>query len=182
MTKPCTHSAAARKNVAKMVAAVHADILQHLCSSSEIQYGYRHCTHYHVTPEMSQDVHSMGPWLLTWWFHWSICSATSRGQCNFTMNSEGGRSWDSVVCIANGYRREDRGSWSSSPCRVKNFLFSMYSRPALGPNQPCIQWVLGALSLGVKRPGCEADRWPPTSAKVMKIWFYTSTPPYVFMV
>jgi hypothetical protein len=31
------------------------------------------------------------------------------------------------------------------------------SRSALGPTQPPIQWVLGALSLGVKRPGREAD-------------------------
>jgi len=32
------------------------------------------------------------------------------------------------------------------------FLFATASRPALGPTQPPIQWVLGALSLGVKRP------------------------------
>jgi hypothetical protein len=32
------------------------------------------------------------------------------------------------------------------------------SRTALGPTQPPIQWVSGALSLGVKRPGREADR------------------------
>jgi hypothetical protein len=31
------------------------------------------------------------------------------------------------------------------------------SRPALGPIQPPIQWVSGALSLGVKLPGREAD-------------------------
>jgi hypothetical protein len=34
----------------------------------------------------------------------------------------------------------------------------------------------GALSLGVKRPGCEVDRSPPTSAEVKKMWIYTSTP------
>jgi hypothetical protein len=37
------------------------------------------------------------------------------------------------------------------------FLFTTASRTALGPTQPPIQWVSGALSLGVKRPGCEAD-------------------------
>jgi hypothetical protein len=37
------------------------------------------------------------------------------------------------------------------------------------------------LSLGVKRPGREADHSPPTSAEVKKTWIYTSTPPYVFM-
>jgi len=35
----------------------------------------------------------------------------------------------------------------------------------LGPTQPPIHWIPGALSLGVKRPGHEADRWPPFSAK-----------------
>jgi hypothetical protein len=70
---------------------------------------------------------------------------------------------------------------SSSPCRVKNFLFSTSSRPALGPTQPRIQWVPGALSPRVKKPGREADHWPPTSAEVKKTWIYTSTPPYGFM-
>jgi hypothetical protein len=46
---------------------------------------------------------------------------------------------------------------SSSPGWVNNFLFSKSSRPALGSTEPPIQWVLGALSPGVKRPGREAD-------------------------
>jgi hypothetical protein len=33
----------------------------------------------------------------------------------------------------------------------------------------------GALSPGVKRPGSEADRSPPTSAEVMTMWIYLST-------
>jgi hypothetical protein len=37
-------------------------------------------------------------------------------------------------------------------------------------------------SLGVKQLGHEADHWPPTSAEVKKIWVYTSTPPYFFVV
>jgi hypothetical protein len=49
------------------------------------------------------------------------------------------------------------------------FLFITGSRPALGPTQPRIQWVPGVLSLGVKRPGREADHSPPSSAKV-KEW------------
>jgi hypothetical protein len=68
----------------------------------------------------------------------------------------------------------------SSPSRVKNFLFPMPFRPALGSTQPPIQWVLGALSPGLKRPGREVDHSPPTSSKVKKMWIYTSTPPYVF--
>jgi len=39
-------------------------------------------------------------------------------------------------------------------------------RPALGPTHPPIQWVPEALSLGVKRPGHEADLSPPSSAEV----------------
>jgi hypothetical protein len=57
---------------------------------------------------------------------------------------------------------------SSSPDRGKHFLFSMSPRRILGPNQPPIQWVRKALSLGVKRPGPEADDSPPTSAEDKK--------------
>jgi hypothetical protein len=46
------------------------------------------------------------------------------------------------------------------------FLFTTAFRTALGPTQPPIQWVLGALSLGIKRPGREADHSPPSSAEV----------------
>jgi hypothetical protein len=69
----------------------------------------------------------------------------------------------------------------SSPGRVKNFHFSMSSRPPMGSIQPPIQWVPGALSPGVKRPGSETDHSPPTSAEVKKMWIYTSTPLYAFM-
>jgi len=31
-------------------------------------------------------------------------------------------------------------------------------------------WVLGALSPGVKWPGCEADHSPAPSAKVKNVW------------
>jgi hypothetical protein len=46
------------------------------------------------------------------------------------------------------------------------FLFTTASRMALGPSQPPIQWVPGALSPGVKRLGREADHSPPSSAAV----------------
>jgi hypothetical protein len=70
---------------------------------------------------------------------------------------------------------------SSSPGRVKNFIFSTLSRPALGSTQAHIQWVTEALSPGVKRPGHEADYSPPTTAEVKKQWIYISTLPYAFM-
>jgi hypothetical protein len=71
---------------------------------------------------------------------------------------------------------------SSCPSKVKNFHFSTLSRPALGPIQPPIQWVPGALSFGVKWQEYEANHSPPTSAEVKKTLIYTSTTPYVFMV
>jgi hypothetical protein len=46
------------------------------------------------------------------------------------------------------------------------FLFTTASRTALGLTQPPIQWIAGALSLGVKRPGREADHSPPSRAEV----------------
>jgi hypothetical protein len=55
------------------------------------------------------------------------------------------------------------------------------SRTALRPTQPPIQCVRGALSLGVKRPGRDADHSSPSSAEVKNAWSYTSTPQYVFI-
>jgi hypothetical protein len=72
------------------------------------------------------------------------------------------------------------GGESLSPGRVKNFHFSISSRPALGSTQPPIKWVGGPFP-GVKWQGREADHSPPTSAEVKKMWIYTSTPQYVFM-
>jgi len=46
------------------------------------------------------------------------------------------------------------------------FLFLL----ALGPTQRPIQWVSGALSLGGKRPGREADHSFPSTTEVKKAW------------
>jgi hypothetical protein len=57
------------------------------------------------------------------------------------------------------------------------FLFAAALRPLLGPTQPPIQWVPGALSLGVKRLGCEADHSPPSSAEVKEcVELYVHSP------
>jgi hypothetical protein len=68
-----------------------------------------------------------------------------------------------AIGLPTGYGLDEKGGRISSPGRMKNFLFSTSSRPALGLTQPPIQWVPGALSPGVKQPGCEADHSPPTS-------------------
>jgi hypothetical protein len=88
---------------------------------------------------------------------------------------------DSEVGIAIGYGLDNRRVGVPSPGRVKNFLFSKSSRPALRSTQPPIQWVPGALSPGIERLGREADHSPPASAAVMKMFIYTSIPPYAFM-
>jgi hypothetical protein len=66
--------------------------------------------------------------------------------------------------MALGYGLDDRGFGSRQGLGI--FLFTTASRPALGPTEPPIRWVLGALFLGVKRSGCEADFAPPSSVDV----------------
>jgi len=62
-------------------------------------------------------------------------------------------------------------------------IFSSPLRPERlwGPTQPPIQWVPGAASLGLERPGREADHSPPSRAEIKNACSYTSTPQYVFM-
>jgi hypothetical protein len=77
------------------------------------------------------------------------------------------RSQDSIVSLANGYELDDRGVRVQVP--VESRIFSPLCRPdRLFPRG--------------KAAGCEADHSPPASAKVMKMWIYTSTPPYALMV
>jgi hypothetical protein len=101
---------------------------------------------------------------------WTIPSVPERTLYPPNHNS---RNRDGVAGIAIGR--------SSSPGRIKNFLFSTSSRSALGFTQPPIQRVPGALSSEVKQPGREADQSPPANVEIKKMWLYTSTPPYAFM-
>jgi hypothetical protein len=59
-------------------------------------------------------------------------------------------------------------------------FFSSPPRPDRA-HQPPIQWVPGALSLGVKRPGREANQSPPSSAEVKYEWALPPLPLYPFM-
>lgn len=47
------------------------------------------------------------------------------------------------------------------PVEVRLFFVSF--RPVLGPSQPTVQWVPAAVSLRVKRPGCDANHSLPFS-------------------
>jgi hypothetical protein len=86
------------------------------------------------------------------------------------------KSRDSSVGIALGY-----GVLGFDSRRgLGSFLFTTLSKTALGPTQPPIQWVPGALFLGDKRPRREADHSPPSSVEV-KEWVelyvrYPNTP------
>jgi hypothetical protein len=89
--------------------------------------------------------------------------------CGFNGELQYRASQDSVVDIATGYELDAKGR-SSSPGKVKNFLFSTSSRPALRPTQLPIQLVPETLSQVVKRQGREAVHSPPASAEVKKMW------------
>jgi hypothetical protein len=85
---------------------------------------------------------------------------------------------DSSVGITRGFELEGPQGRSSSPDRVKNFPFSMTSRPAL---EPPIQWIQDRFPRGVNWSRRDDDS-PPSSTEIKKTWVYISTPPYAFVV
>jgi hypothetical protein len=72
------------------------------------------------------------------------------------------------VGVALGYGLEDRGPGI--------FLFTTASRTALKPTQPPVQWVPGALSLGVK-----LTTHLHLVSRSKNAWSYTSNPQYALM-
>jgi hypothetical protein len=65
--------------------------------------------------------------------------------------------------------------WSVNAINTANTLVCH-----LGPTQPPIYWSPGSLSLGVKRPGREADHSPPSSAEVkerVELYFHSPNTP-----
>jgi hypothetical protein len=79
----------------------------------------------------------------------SVCPSRIRGLSDVNTEWIWGPYWlsvrsrDSSVFLATGYGLDNQGDGISSPSRVKNFHFSIWSRPALGSIQPPIKWVPG---------------------------------------
>jgi hypothetical protein len=80
-----------------------------------------------------------------------------------------------------GYELYDRPSIPDRD-RKRFYYFATASRPALGPNQPPIKWLPGALSPAVKRPSSECHHSSLCTAELKKAWSNTATPYYFFMV
>jgi hypothetical protein len=70
---------------------------------------------------------------------------------------------------------------SFRPCRLRPQFVHNGSVPFAASTQPPVQWVPGTLSLGVKRPGREADHSPPSCTEFKECLELTSTPQYAFM-
>jgi hypothetical protein len=74
------------------------------------------------------------------------------------------------VGIAQWYSSGLRAGWSgvrvSVRAMINFFLLVIMSRPAMGSTQSPTQWVPGALSWGVKRPGRAAHYSLPSSTEV----------------
>jgi len=61
--------------------------------------------------------------------------------------------------------------------RVAASMFHHRIQNGSGPHPVSNPMGTRGLSLGVKRPRCEADHLPPSSAEVKNAWTYDSTPP-----
>jgi hypothetical protein len=64
-----------------------------------------------------------------------------------------------------------------SQWRLGIFLFTTTSRMALGPTQPPIQWVPGAVSLGESGRDVKLTTHLHLVQRSKNEWSYTSTPP-----
>jgi hypothetical protein len=86
-------------------------------------------------------------------------------------------SWDSSVSIATAM------CWMAGvqfPAEREIFLYSIVSRPALGPTQLPTKWYQGPFPPGIEWPGCGADHFHlvPRSRRV-ELYLHS---PYVFIL
>jgi hypothetical protein len=86
---------------------------------------------------------------------------------------------DSAVCTATGYGQDGREIGVQVPVRAR--FFSFLRRPDQFWGH-LASYLMGTESSfpGLELPRSDADHSPPTSAGVIYIWIYISTPPYVF--
>jgi hypothetical protein len=91
------------------------------------------------------------------------------------------KSRDSSVGIALGYGLDDRGSRDRFPAGVGNFPLHHRVQNGSEATQPPIKWVPGALFLGTKRPGREADHSPHLVPRSKNAWSMHALPQYTFM-
>jgi hypothetical protein len=75
-----------------------------------------------------------------------------------------------------GYGLDDRGGGGRVSTGAGN-LSHPHIKTASWAHSASYPLGTGALSLGVKRPGREADRSTLFNAEVKDAWIYTSTPP-----
>jgi hypothetical protein len=91
------------------------------------------------------------------------------------------RSWDSVVVIGTGYGPDDRKFGVRIPIGSRILSSPLHPDQLWGP-PASYKMGTGALSPGIKRLRREDGYSPPTIAEVKKMWIYSFTPPYAFMV
>jgi hypothetical protein len=91
--------------------------------------------------------------------HWSSFSSATDTIRGYIRAYSGSRDSSAL-----GYGLNDRVFESRQG--LESFLSTTASRPALGPTQSPIQWLSGAVSLGIERPESDAEHSPPSSAEV----------------
>jgi hypothetical protein len=88
----------------------------------------------------------------------------------------------SAISIATDYRLNDQEVGVRALVGAGIFISPCRPDRLSGPPSLLSNGYGGVLSLSLMLPGREADHSLPTPAEVKKIWIYTSTPLYVFMV
>jgi hypothetical protein len=90
-------------------------------------------------------------------------------------------SWNKAVCIATGFGLDGREVVVRFPA-VAKFSNINLVHTVSGAHPAYYAMGTGDSFPEVKWSGREADYSPPTSAEVKKVWIYTSTLTYAFMV
>jgi hypothetical protein len=88
---------------------------------------------------------------------------------------------DGSIGIALGYGLDDRCSRVRFSAGAGNFFLHHRVQNGSGAHPASYPMGTRGSSPRVKRPGCEADHSPPSSAEVKNAWSYTSTPQYTSM-